>query len=213
MTEFWLSYHFSSRSNLQPTIQPIELDHLDYKLSDLEDVLDYAGILVFQKGFVDAKYRPATWWEKKDGAKIKSTTSIASLLEVDAGNALTALSICSLVEDLPSTLWFSYIYLHKTHSEVVTQRVKFANLSKRFERLANVTNYVFAQGYLPCKYRGIVHWDALVASTSTSVLLLTRSWPLAKVSAKTNLCALSSTTRLSMTLVPPPSRNTAATAK
>ena len=95
MTEFWLTYHFSSRAHLQPTTQLVELDHLEYKLADLEDVLDYgrgpgyapfnisltiAGLLVFRQGFVDTKYRPVTWWEKKDGARIKPSTSIESLL-------------------------------------------------------------------------------------------------------------------------------------
>ena len=62
-------------------------------------------------------------------------------------------------EDAPTDLWFSYVYIHSPHARVVTQRVKFAGLEKRFERLANVTNYIFAQGFLPSKYRALVHWD------------------------------------------------------
>lgn len=44
--------------------------------------------------------------------------------------------------------------------EVVTQRIKFAGLPRRFEKLAHVTNYVFAQGFLPSKYRAVVHWQS-----------------------------------------------------
>ena len=63
-------------------------------------------------------------------------------------------------EDAPTSLWFSYIYIHNPPPKVVTQRLKFDNLDKRFERLAHVTNYIFAQGFLPVKYRAVVHWEA-----------------------------------------------------
>jgi len=154
MTEFWLTYHFSSRAHLQPTTQLIELDHLEYKLVDLEDVLDY----VFRQGFVHAKYRPATWWEKKDGAKVKPTTSVESLLLEGIGKCPDS-ALKLYIEDLPSTLWFSYVYLHEAHTQVVTQRVKLPGLRKRFERLGHVTNYIFDQGYLLHKYRPVVHWE------------------------------------------------------
>jgi hypothetical protein len=35
---------------------------------------------VFRQGFVDAKYRPATWWEKKDGVTVKASSTIDGLL-------------------------------------------------------------------------------------------------------------------------------------
>jgi hypothetical protein len=62
-------------------------------------------------------------------------------------------------EDAPTGLWFSYIYIHNPPAEAVTQRIKFASLQKRFEKIAHVTNYVFAQGYLPAKYRPHVFWE------------------------------------------------------
>ena len=63
-------------------------------------------------------------------------------------------------EDAPTSLWFSYVYIHNPPAKIVTQRIKFDNLEKRFERLAHVTNYIFAQGFLPVKYRAVVHWEA-----------------------------------------------------
>ncbi|KAK2465430.1 hypothetical protein APHAL10511_002784 [Amanita phalloides] len=154
-TEFWLTYHFTSRAHLPPTTQLIELENLEHKLIDLEDVLDH----VFRQGFVDPKYRPATWWERKDGVVVKASSTIEALLLEGIGkcpeNALRL-----VIEDLPTTLWFSYIYIHKPHAQIVTQRIKFAGLQKRFEKIANVTNYVFAQGYLPHKYRSVVYWEA-----------------------------------------------------
>jgi hypothetical protein len=63
-------------------------------------------------------------------------------------------------EDVPTNLWFSYIYIHNPPVQVVTQRIKFAGLPRRFEKLAHVTNYVFAQGFLPSKYRGVVYWQS-----------------------------------------------------
>ncbi|KIL66747.1 hypothetical protein M378DRAFT_160224 [Amanita muscaria Koide BX008] len=154
MTEFWLTYHFFSRSHLQPTTQLIELERLDHKLADLEDVLDY----VFRQGYVDAKHRPATWWEKKCGAKVKSSVAIEYLLTEGVGKCPeTALRL--FIEDIPSTLWFSYVFLNHPHSQVVVQRVKLAGVEARFERLAHVTNHVFSQKFLPCKYRSVVHWE------------------------------------------------------
>ena len=67
---------------------------------------------------------------------------------------------CLGTEDIPANLWFSYIYIHNPHAKVVTQRIKFAGVERRFERLAHVTNYIFAQGFLPSKYRGVVYWQS-----------------------------------------------------
>ncbi|KAF8742602.1 hypothetical protein AX14_003236 [Amanita brunnescens Koide BX004] len=154
-TEFWLTYHFTSRVHLPPTAQLIELEHREHRLTDLEDVLEH----VFRNGFIDAKYRPATWWEKKDGTKVKASFTIDDLLIEGVGKCPdTALKL--VIEDIPADLWFSYIYIHNPHAKVVTQRVKFAGFEKRFERLAHVTNYVFAQGFLPSKYRAVVYWQS-----------------------------------------------------
>ncbi|KAF8349562.1 hypothetical protein F5887DRAFT_946774, partial [Amanita rubescens] len=142
-TEFWLTYQFTSRVHLPPTTQLIELENPEHKLTDLEDVLAH----VFRQGFIEAKYRPATWWEKKDGVKVKTCTTIDVLLIEGIGRCPdTALKL--VIEDMPTNLWFSYIYIHNPPVQVVTQRVKFAGLPRRFEKLAHVTNYVFAQGLL-----------------------------------------------------------------
>ena len=132
---------------------------------------------MFRKGFVDAKYRPATWWEKKDGIRVKTSSTIDELLIEGVGKCPdTALKLiigkCLKytnpyrhsdarleTEDIPADLWFSYIYTHNPHAKVVTQRIKFAGVERRFERLAHVTNYIFAQGFLPSKYRAVVYWQ------------------------------------------------------
>ena len=40
-TEFWITYHFTSRAHLPPTTQLIELEHREHRLTDLEDVLEH----------------------------------------------------------------------------------------------------------------------------------------------------------------------------
>ena len=99
-TEFWITYHFTSRFHLPPTTQLVELENPEHKLTDLEDVLDHgtfwihrtscnslmvAGALVFRQGIVDVKYRSVTWWEKKDGVRVKASTIIADLLAEKVG--------------------------------------------------------------------------------------------------------------------------------
>ncbi|PFH51232.1 hypothetical protein AMATHDRAFT_59520 [Amanita thiersii Skay4041] len=154
-TEFWLTYHLASRAHLPATTQLIELEHQEHRLSDLEDVLEH----VFRQGFVEPKHRPAAWWEKKDGHRVKASATVEELLNEGVGKCPdTALKL--VVEDTPTALWFSYVYLHQPHAHVVAQRIKFAAVERKFERLAHVTNYVFAQGYLPCKYRPAVHWQS-----------------------------------------------------
>lgn len=44
-----------------------------------------AGALVFRQGIVDVKYRSVTWWEKKDGVRVKASTIIADLLAEKVG--------------------------------------------------------------------------------------------------------------------------------
>ena len=34
---------------------------------------------------MDAKYRPATWWEKRDGHKVKGSQSVDDLLQQNVG--------------------------------------------------------------------------------------------------------------------------------
>jgi len=148
-TEFWITYQLASRCTQAPTIQLIELDE---KLFDLEDILDY----VFRQGYLEAKLRPFTYWERKDGSKVKASYPVLDLLEEGVGKTPES-ALKLLVEDVPTCLWFSYVYLHghKPHS-AATQRIKLTE--HKFERLANLTNYIFCQGFLAPKYRSVVHW-------------------------------------------------------
>ncbi|KAF8158008.1 hypothetical protein B0H34DRAFT_438263 [Crassisporium funariophilum] len=152
-TEFWLSYHLASRVHLPPTTQLVELEFHNQKLQDLEDVLDH----VFRQGYVEAKYRPVTWFERKDGHKIKGSQLIDVLLKEGVGRSPeTALRL--VVEDLANTFWFTYVYLHGSKT-VVTQRVKLNELPAKCDRLAHITNHLFQQGFLAAKLRPVVHWQ------------------------------------------------------
>ena len=99
-TVFWITYRFTSQPHIQSTTQLVELENPDYKLTDLEDVLDHgtfrvcctlcnslivAGLLAFRQGFVEAKYRPVAWWEKKDGVPVKASMTIEFLLNEGIG--------------------------------------------------------------------------------------------------------------------------------
>lgn len=74
--ELWLTYHQNSRSGHPATAQLIELEYQNHKMNDLEDVLDH----VFRQGYVEAKHRPVSYWERKDGSKIKASSSVEHLL-------------------------------------------------------------------------------------------------------------------------------------
>ena len=80
-TELWLTYHQTSRVNKPSTAQLVELEFQNHKLHDLEDVLEH----VFQQGFVEAKYRPVTFWERKDGTKVKGSFTVEELLKQGVG--------------------------------------------------------------------------------------------------------------------------------
>lgn len=156
--ELWLTYQFASRALLKApsTTQLIELEFQNHKLSDLEDVLDH----VFRQGFIEAKNRPATWWEKKDGQKVKGSHSVDDLLQQGIGKCPeTALQL--VIQDVPSVLWFAYVYRYNTGTQHVTQRIKLAPgpSAPKLERLANVTNHIFNQGFLTANLRPVVHWQ------------------------------------------------------
>ncbi|KAF9054824.1 hypothetical protein BJ165DRAFT_1337235 [Panaeolus papilionaceus] len=155
-TEFWLTYQFASRAHLPPTTQLIELDVNGVRLCDLEDVLDH----VFRQGYVEAKYRPVSWWERKDGVAVKVSQLIEDLVKVGVGKTPEG-ALKLVVDDLPTALWFSYVYVHAPASHrVVTQRIKIHELPpKACDRLAHVTNHIFAMGWLPAKLRTVVHWQ------------------------------------------------------
>ncbi len=61
--------------------------------------------------------------------------------------------------DIPAAVWVHYEYLHCTHPHTATQRIRLdLPQMKCCERLAHITNYIFAQEYLPCKARSMVSW-------------------------------------------------------
>ncbi|TFK71306.1 hypothetical protein BDN72DRAFT_837912 [Pluteus cervinus] len=152
--EFWLTYHLASRAHLPATTQLIELEFQNRKLVDLEDVLDH----VFRQGFVEAKHRPSTWWEKKDGQKVKNSHLVDDLIKQGVGKCQeNALGL--IVEDVPTTLWFSYHYVNTPVARPVTQRLKLTTLPVKFEKLAHVTNYIFKEGYLSAHLRPFVYWE------------------------------------------------------
>ncbi|XP_006462863.1 hypothetical protein AGABI2DRAFT_193938 [Agaricus bisporus var. bisporus H97] len=173
--EFWLAYQFLSRGNIAPTTQLIELESPSYKLVDLEDVLEYAAppydddvyddavnslrtdIQVFRQGFVEPHFRPVTTWVRKDGAPVHPSDVVEELIKQNVGKCPES-AIKLVVEDAPTTLWFTYHYVHNPTAKVSIQRVRL-NQGYRFEHLAHLTNYVFAQGYLPGHYRPLVHWE------------------------------------------------------
>jgi len=103
-TEFWVTYLLASRAHLKdaPTTQLVDLEFQNHKLVDLEDVLDHgthrlrlvfvwdtltdaAHPTVFRQGFVEAKYRSASWWVTKEGVKVKTGASIEEMLQQGVG--------------------------------------------------------------------------------------------------------------------------------
>jgi len=150
-TEFWVTYHFASHHHYDhtPTVQLLELDE---KFSDIEDILDH----VFRQGYVEAKFRPFAHWERKDGGHVKPSHSVLDLLEHNVGTTPeTALKL--VVEDVPTCLWISYVYLHG-HSPHVHSSQRFKLNEHHFESVAHLTNYIFSQSFVAAKYRPTVHW-------------------------------------------------------
>ncbi|KAL4246587.1 hypothetical protein ABKN59_008460 [Abortiporus biennis] len=168
-SELWLTYCQTSRVGKPCTAQLIELEFQNTKLHDLEDVLDH----VFSQGFVEAKYRPMSWWEKKDGVKVKGCQNVEELLKQGVGICQdTALKL--VIADIPPALWFSYHYAHHPSGTDVVQRVKLESLLHfhsppcspcsppsvlHSPKLAHLTNYIFHQGYLAPKLRTKVYWQ------------------------------------------------------
>ena len=63
------------------------------------------------------------------------------------------------IADRPSVLWLTYAYLRTPRAQVATQRIKLDTPHLKSEKLAHITNYIFAKGYLPAKHRSLVHWQ------------------------------------------------------
>ncbi|KAI9443402.1 hypothetical protein H4582DRAFT_1190156 [Lactarius indigo] len=151
-SELWITYHQASRAQKPVTAQLIEISD-GTQLFDLEDVLDH----VFQQGFVDPKWRSVVWLEDCDSVRLKASHTVKDLLANGAGNTPeTALRL--VISDIPVAIWVHYEYLHDRHSHTSVQRIRLDLPHTKFERLAHITNHIFAKGYLPNKVRSAVSW-------------------------------------------------------
>jgi len=164
--ELWITYHQASRSHKRATAQPIDVGDSTC-LIDLEDVLDR----VFEQGFVDPKWRSVIWWEDCTSVRLKVSTTVQDLLAQGAGSAPeTALRL--IIVDIPVAIWVHYEYVHCGRQYTATQRFRVEMPDFKCERLAHITNYIFAKGYLPSKARSLVSWKAVsgkVIEESTKV--------------------------------------------
>lgn len=151
-SELWITYHQASRALKQVTAQLVDVSDAS-RLFDLEDVLDY----VFQQGFVDPKWRSVTWWEDCSAIRLKACSSVQDLLASGAGSTPeTALHL--IVADVPQAVWVHYEYVNSFHHVTATQRIRLDQPNFKCERLAHLTNHIFAKGYLPAKTRSFVSW-------------------------------------------------------
>ncbi|KAF8500782.1 hypothetical protein F5888DRAFT_1632647 [Russula emetica] len=152
-SELWITYHQASRMHRQMTAQLIDVSDAT-QLFDLEDVLDH----IFQQGFVDPKWRSVAWWEECTSVRLKANHVIQELLARGAGNT-PASALRLVIADIPAAVWVHYEYLNCSRPHTATQRIRLdLPQMKCCERLAHITNYIFAQGYLPCKARSMVYW-------------------------------------------------------
>ncbi|KAH7925591.1 hypothetical protein BV22DRAFT_1088751 [Leucogyrophana mollusca] len=153
-TELWLTYHQVSRCDKPVTAQLIELEFQNQKLSDLEDVLEH----LFRQGFVEAKHRSLSWWERNDGQKVHGSNTVEELLKLGVGKCpQSALKL--VIADCPPAVWFSYVYTSNTIGTVVTQRVRLDNPATKFDMVAHLSNHIFNNGYLPAHLRSVVYWQ------------------------------------------------------
>jgi len=60
--------------------------------------------------------------------------------------------------DIPVAIWVYYEYVHGGRPHTATQRIRFDLPHIKCERLAHITNHIFAKGYLPSKARSLVSW-------------------------------------------------------
>ncbi|KAH8979238.1 hypothetical protein EDB92DRAFT_417763 [Lactarius akahatsu] len=152
-SELWITYHQVSRAQRPVTAQLIDIGD-GTQLHDLEDVLDH----VFLQGFVDPKWRSVAWWEECTSVRLKASHVVQELLARGIGSTPTS-ALRLVIADIPAAVWVHYEYAHCTRHHTATQRIRLdAPHMKGCERLAHITNYIFAQGYLPCKVRSLVSW-------------------------------------------------------
>ena len=62
------------------------------------------------------------------------------------------------VADVPQTIWVHYEYVNCAHKVTATQRIRLDQPNFKCDRLAHLTNHIFAKGYLPAKTRSFVYW-------------------------------------------------------
>ena len=62
--------------------------------------------------------------------------------------------------DIPLAIWVHYEYVHAGHQHTAIQRIRLDLPHFKCERLAHITNHIFAKGYLPAKARPLVCWKA-----------------------------------------------------
>jgi len=152
-SELWITYHQASRAQRLVTAQLIDVGD-GTTLLDLEDVLDH----VFEQGFVDPKWRSVSWWEECTSARLKASHGVQELLARGAGST-PASALRLVIADTPAAVWVHYEYVHCGHHRTTTQRIRLDTPHmKSCELLAHITNYIFVQGYLPCKVRSFVSW-------------------------------------------------------
>ena len=63
------------------------------------------------------------------------------------------------IADIPTALWFSYVYVHNHCAQPVAQRLKMDSAEFKCEKLAHLTHHIFSNGFLPAKLRCFVHWE------------------------------------------------------
>ena len=61
-----------------------------------------------------------------------------------------------MIADRPPALWFTYVFLRTPRAQAATQRVKLDAPNLKCERLAHITNHIFAKSYLPANHRSLV---------------------------------------------------------
>ncbi len=171
-TELWITYHQASRKHKPVTAQLIDVGERSL-LFNLEDVLDH----IFEQDFVGPKWRSVVWWEDCTCVRLKARVTVQELLARGAG--ATPSSALRLVigksrpggggpmyllcnnhaADTPTALWIHYEYTQGARSALTaTQRIRLDLPHAKLECLGHVTNYIFAQGYLPCEVRSLVTW-------------------------------------------------------
>ncbi|KXN80656.1 hypothetical protein AN958_08934 [Leucoagaricus sp. SymC.cos] len=168
--ELWLVYQFASRGNAAPTPQLIELEVDGKALHDVEDVLEH----VFRQGYVEARSRPVATWVRRDGVPVHPSDSVEELLKQGVGKCAET-AIVLFIGDMPTDFWITYYHVNTPEAKVSTQRVRL-NQGIKFEHIAHLTNYVFNQGYLPSRYRPLVHWETQCGKKLAEDALVVDVW-------------------------------------